>query len=366
MTGIGYGKVKVITMKIRNKRTKRVVVAMSGGVDSAMAAYYLRNSGHEVSGVTLRVCENSGHIDRARAIAELLDIPLKVVDVRGQFSEKVIDFFCAEYLAGRTPNPCLRCNRFIKFGMLMDSVCANGDYFATGHYAKVSYDSRRRVFELRRGVDQRKDQSYVLYMLNQRRLRRLLLPLGEYTKDEICRQAGKLRLPVKESDESQDICFIPNGDYAGFIMNRMPQCGGVPGPVRGDGITLNATHKGAIYYTIGQRKGLGIAYTQPLFVTKIDIKKNTVFAGPEERLYAKKFDVRQVSFTHPCLRKKEFISQVKIRYHHAPAEALVRYIRPGTWRVNFRQAQKAITPGQAAVFYHQDMVIGGGIIAKVV
>ncbi len=347
-------------------KKKKVVVAMSGGVDSSMSAYFLKEAGYEVLGVTMQLFGTSAHIKRAQDIACKLSIEHEVIKLEDVFKKKVIDYFCKEYICGGTPNPCLRCNKFIKFGKFMNIAAKKSEFFATGHYARVVYNPQIKSFELRKGLDTKKDQSYVLFALAQKQLSRLLLPMGDRTKEEVRAIAKKLALPIEDSDESQDICFIPDKDYPKFISAYSESFS----PKEGDIITSEgvfmARHKGTIFYTIGQRKGLGIAYQEPLYVIGIDSMRNRVIVGRESQLYADTFEIKNVSFTDPRFEMREFMAFVKIRYHHLESEAVVRNISKSRWQVEFKEKQKAITPGQGAVFYDNGMVLGGGIISRVV
>lgn len=338
------------------------MVAMSGGVDSSLAAYLLVKKGFDVQGVTMQLYPGADNVKRARTIAKILNIKHFAIDVNKEFKKKVISYFCHEYISGKTPNPCLCCNRFIKFGLVMDRMKNRSQYFATGHYARIGYDKARRIYSIRKGRDSSKDQSYVLYMLNQKQLSRLLLPLGGLTKKEVREKAKQLKLPIQEGDESQDICFVNEGNYVDFISREVPELKIRPGEIinsRGDVV---GRHRGTILYTIGQRKGLGIAHKVPLYVIGIDREKNRVVVGEEKELYAALFKARDVVFAHPSYRKCKFHAQVKIRYHHKPAKASIEALSKGCFRIKFLKPQKAITPGQGAVFYKNNTVLGGGII----
>jgi tRNA-specific 2-thiouridylase len=352
-------------MKGNKSMRKKAIVAMSGGLDSSIAAYLLKSQGYEVCGVTMQLCEEKDHADKARKIAEQLDIEHQVIDLKNRFKTDVIDYFSGEYLIGHTPNPCLACNRLIKFGSLMDLALKQDAYFATGHYARVEYDQNNDIYQIRKAKDKSKDQSYVLFMLDQQKLKRLLLPLADKTKSQIKDMAGDLGLPISAGQESQDICFIPDKDYVGFIRKNIKGFEPVPGDIIDKQGKVLGRHKGIVYYTIGQRKGLGIAHTQPLFVTSIDTQKNTIIVGPEEQLYSRSLVIDKAYFAHPDLKQQEFTCLVKIRYHHNPAEALITRRSKDSYQVDFKQKQKSITIGQGAVFYDNDKVIGGGMISSV-
>lgn len=339
---------------------------MSGGVDSTIAAYLLQQEGYTVAGITMQNFSGNAHIKKAKEMAKALGIDHYVVNVEEEFRNSIISCFCREYINGRTPNPCVRCNRLIKFGFLMNSKKNEWPYFATGHYARVENNAETKQYLLRKGKDIRKDQSYVLHMLNQEQLSRLLLPLGGLSKKETFAIARELKLPIAEGGESQDICFIPEGDYVKFILSCLPAIKLIPGPIKNRQGEILGTHKGLIFYTIGQRKGLGIGYKCPLFVVGIDKQKNTLIVGEKDELSADVFKITDVLFTNDNYRKDKFNAQVKIRYHHQPSEAKIKNIGNNDWQVKFQSPQKAITPGQSAVFYDNDIVLGGGVIESVI
>lgn len=348
---------------------KRVLVGMSGGVDSSAAALVLLRAGYEVSGVTMllhgcgedssSLCGSSKEAEDAAAVCRHLGIPHEVVDFSPVFAEVVQQNFILEYAAGRTPNPCIRCNRYLKFGAMLDYALEKGfDYVATGHYALVEEENGR--FLLRRAPTD-KDQSYVLYQLSQHQLAHTLTPLAHMEKPAIRRLAEEAGLPVAHKAESQDICFIPDGDYNGFLARAT---GKEPTPgdfVDAQGHVLGR-HRGITRYTIGQRKGLGLSFGQPMYVTKIDPALNQVTLGPEGSQYAPGLlagDVNWIAFDAPT---EPFDAQVKVRYRAEAAPARVFPLEGGNVRVEFTEPQRSITPGQAAVFYLGDVVAGGGTI----
>ncbi len=347
------------------KKEKKVFVAMSGGVDSSVAAYLLLEQGYEVEGVTMRLGLGPDQTANAEKVAKQLKIKHRFVDVQEEFEKRVIDYFCREYRSARTPNPCVQCNKNIKFGILMDLAVRENAFFSTGHYARIVFNAQEERFELKKACDLKKDQSYVLFLLKQKQLSRILLPLGELNKDRTKAIAEKLGLPVNES-ESQDICFISHKHYAEFMEERDPDFDPRPGDIVLRSGKVVGRHKGIIFYTIGQRKGLGIAYKDPLFVLGFDPENNRVIVGEESELYQDGFEVEESSFTDEGFSAKEFRAEVKIRYNNMPHNALIVDSGKGVLRVRFDAPQKSVTPGQAAVFYEDDRVIGGGIISRLI
>lgn len=357
---------------------KTVVVGMSGGVDSSVAAYLLKKQGYNVIGVTMQIwqdepqCqveENGGccgisAVEDARRVAEILDIPHYVMNFRKEFQEKVIDYFVEEYLNGRTPNPCNRCNRCIKWeALLQRSMEIGADYIATGHYARIDKLPNGR-FAIRNSVTATKDQTYALYNLTQEQLSKTLMPVGEYTKEEIRALAKEAGLPVAGKKDSQDICFIPDGDYGAFLEKEAADK--MPGPghfVTADGKVIG-THQGITHYTIGQRKGLGIAMGHPVFVCEIRPKTNEVVIGEHEDLFTTKIWCDQVNFMGmvDLTEPREVIA--KIRYSHGGSPCVISMEKDGTVLCTFKEPVRASTPGQAVVFYDGEYVLGGGTIVR--
>ncbi len=355
----------------------RVVVGMSGGVDSSVAAYLLKEQGYDVIGVTMQIWqeeepavqeENGGccglsAVDDARRVAAGLGIPYYVMNFRDEFKKYVTDYFVKEYLHGRTPNPCIACNRYVKWeALLRRSLSIGADYIATGHYARVERLENGR-YALRRSATLRKDQTYALYNLTQDQLRRTLMPVGEYEKEEVRQIASQIGLRVADKPDSQDICFVPDGDYAAYVQEHagmeIPE-GNFVAP---DGRVLGR-HKGITHYTVGQRKGLGLALGYPAFVLEIRPETNEVVVGTagesvSDVVYADSLNFMSVEdLTEP---KRVF---AKIRYNHKGAWCTVEKTGPDEIRCTFEEPQRAAAPGQAVVLYDGDYVLGGGTILK--
>lgn len=340
---------------------------MSGGVDSSVAAFLLKDGGYDITGVTMcfgtgsggesRCCGTDAIVD-ARLVCDKLQVAHYVFDFSEEIEEKIIDKFIVEYSRGRTPNPCIDCNRYLKFGSLLEKASALGfDYIATGHYAKI--EREKDSLFLKKPQDKAKDQTYFLYAMPYESLGKVLFPLAALTKDEVRDMAKKVGLPVAEKRESQDLCFVGREDYPAFVSRRMT--GIRPGPiVDRDGKKLG-THKGIAYYTIGQRTGLGIANPVPLYVLSIDPARNLVVVGEKAALYAKGLVAGDLN-----VLVKDWPGEVwaKIRYRRNAARCDISF-KGDKLLALFREEEEAITPGQAAVFYHHDSVLGGGVIEEV-
>lgn len=339
--------------------SKKVAVAMSGGVDSSLTAALLLERGFEVIGVTMLLDDDDKNIVDARRVAEHLKINHHVADFRNIFRAEVENYFVSEYLRGRTPNPCVRCNRFIKFGVLFDFAESLGaDYLATGHYAQIIFEDGR--FKLKKAVDAKKDQSYVLYNLTADKLSKILLPLGSFSKSETRRLAEEFNLPVANKPDSQEICFVPNDDYKNFIANRVPTAQALKsGEIIDSSGKILGSHNGVANYTIGQRKGLGIAAPHPLYVTKINVANKKIVVGTNDELFTTTLRAIEPHWIYkPTL---PVTLQAKIRYG-AKFSACTVDEEKNFLQVDFFDPQRAITPGQSIVFYDGDEVLGGAII----
>lgn len=374
---------------------KRVVVAMSGGVDSSVAAALLKEQSYEVVGITMcfpayggsasggnlldakakrPTCCGSQGIEDARRVAYKLGIRHYVLNMQKPLEEYVISDFCQEYLRGRTPNPCVRCNQYLKFDSLLKKALSLGAKFlATGHYAKIKEVQgagfRAQGYLLKKAKDKIKDQSYFLYRLTQRQLKYILFPLAGYTKKEVRGLAEEFGLPTAQKPGSQEICFLPDTDYRGFLIHRLHRLKDTdytdlkPGDIIDTQGNILGQHKGIPFYTVGQREGLGIAKGYPIYVIKIDAENNRIIVGRKEEALAREFLVKEPHFIFKPIKKK-IVARVKIRYNHKESQAQIG-VCGKQLKVCFRKPQFAITPGQSAVFYDKDVVLGGGIIDEV-
>ena len=354
---------------------EKVVVGMSGGVDSSVAAYLLKQQGYEVIGVTMQIwqkedtCtieENGGccglsAVEDARRVAAALDIPYYVMNFREEFQKQVIDYFTDEYLHGRTPNPCIACNRYVKWEALLNrSISIGADYIATGHYARVEKLSNDR-YSLRQSATLAKDQTYALYNLTQEQLKRTIMPVGAYTKEEVRKIAEEIELLVADKPDSQDICFVPDGDYASFIKETTGKTIQEGDFIKPDG-TVIGKHKGIIHYTVGQRKGLGLALGYPAFVLEIRPETNQVVIGTYEESLTKTVRANQLNFMSVEDLTDPTRVFAKIRYNHKGAWCIAERTGDDEITCTFEEDQRAVTPGQALVLYDGEYVLGGGTI----
>lgn len=352
-------------MKVSGKRT-RVAVAMSGGVDSSVAAALLIEAGFDVVGLTMRLHDDGARaVSAARKVAGFLGIPHYEADLRRSFEKRIVAPFCSEYAAGRTPNPCVLCNRDIKFGLLGKKALSLGAAFlATGHYAVVEADVRG-AFHLKKAGDAQKDQSYFLYTLGQEELKRTMFPLSGLTKGLVRKKAVSFGLPSADRPDSQEICFIPGDDYAAFLAKKLPSAF-KPGPVVDSSGNVLGRHPGIAHYTVGQRKGLGISAPHPLYVISLDPVVNSVVVGRDADLMRRVLQAGGLTWVSGTAPSERFKCRARIRYRHGEAPAVVRLDADGrTCRVEFEEPQRAITPGQSVVFYRGLEVLGGGIIEAV-
>lgn len=378
LLGEGNAKVAYVDISLKKIMTKkRVIVAMSGGVDSSVAAALLKDKGYEVIGATMCIgvrggaergairCCGPSDVEDARRVALQLGISFFVFTLQEEFEREVIDYFCEEYQKGRTPNPCVLCNQKIKFGSFLEKAKQfDADFISTGHYARVEFDEETHCYLLKKGVDQKKDQSYVLFSLSQRQFQQTLLPLGTHRKEEVRKKAFDLGLQVHDKPESQEVCFIQDSSYHSFLSERLNEPI-VSGPIIDKEGNVVGTHKGIPFYTVGQRRGLHLAKGKPLYVIRIEKEKNTIVVGEENEVFGDIFVVNSLNWIQARRTDSPFSAQVKIRYNHPGSEAILSWIGKDEIEVTFKTPQKAITPGQAAVFYEDETVLGGGWIKTV-
>jgi tRNA-uridine 2-sulfurtransferase len=349
----------------------RVVVAMSGGVDSSVAAALLVEQGHDVIGVMMKLWSEPGTaanacctpdaIALARDIAAQLEIPFHTVDSVTAFRENVVQFFIDSYKIGATPNPCVACNKIMRWNTILDQADAlEASHVATGHYARLRKD-QNGITQLLRGVDQHKDQSYVLHGLTQNKLARTIFPLGDYTKPEIREMAHKYQLPSAARPDSQDLCFVGNGDYRDFLVRNAPETSS-PGPIIDSTGRERGQHQGLAFHTIGQRKGLGIAAAEPLYVLEKDVRQNTIVVGTAAEMGRSELTASQVNWISSQPPQEPILAGVKIRYKSRNEAAVITPLDEKRVQIKFETPIRDITAGQAAVFYDGEVCLGGGII----
>lgn len=352
---------------------KKVLIGMSGGVDSSVAAAILKEQGYYVAGATMRLwtasdenagtgsCSSEKAIEDARHVCDKLGIDFYVLDFKDLFKEKVVDYFVNEYINGYTPNPCIVCNKHLKFDAMLNAALSMGfDYVATGHYAKIEQNEAGKYI-LRASTSDKKDQSYVLYQFTQEQLSHTLMPLGEYSKEEIRKKAEEIGLDVASKPDSMEICFVEDGNYAEFIKdyaNYSP----LPGNIFDVDGNILGKHKGLIYYTVGQRKGIG-AYGRPMFVMKINAKTNSITLGEKGMEYSNALFAKNVNFISGETPPQPIEAEVKIRYQAKSVKATITPSEDGAI-ITFNLPVRAVTPGQSVVFYDGDIVLGGGIVEK--
>lgn len=367
---------------------KKVIVGMSGGVDSSVAAALLLEKGYEVIGVTMHVwdgdlqilanerednCCSLSAVEDARKVADKLNIRHYVMNFKDIFKKKVIDYFVDDYLKGRTPNPCIACNKYVKFGALLDKAFSmDVDYVATGHYARVLYDNISDRFLLKKAITEEKDQSYALYNLTQEKLSKVIFPLGEYTKDDVRALARKYNLPVASKPDSQEICFIQDNNYSRFIndqinqeyknLDKLKNNGTKPGYFVDTKGNKLGEHSGIIHYTVGQRKGLGITFGKPMYVVKVDSENNQVVLGGHDEVFSMELIATDVNYILVDNLLEPMKVESKIRYSAKESSSTLYPLESGKVKVVFDEPQRAITPGQSVVFYKNEVVVGGGII----
>jgi len=355
-----------ISASATSDKITRVALGMSGGVDSSAAALILKEQGYDVCAITLLLCPDASPYDQnvtdAKTVCDTLNIEHHVIDLRNAFAETVISDFVSEYSRGRTPNPCIVCNRTIKFGAMLRCAQELGcDKVATGHYARIITDANGHP-RIAKDISP-KDQSYVLWSLTQSQLEHIILPISGYSKDQLREMVRLAGLPIFSKPDSQDICFIPDGDYVGFLgqyANLTP----VPGNFVDRSGNVIGKHKGTICYTVGQRKGLGGGFAEPMYVVRLDPEHNEITLGGEGSQYSSHALLEQVNF-QTDINCRQFSVTAKHRYSAPPAEAVITIISATESEIQFTSPQRALTPGQSAVFYDGDMLVGGGIISKI-
>lgn len=363
---------------MRNNADITVVVAMSGGVDSSVTAALLKEQGYNVIGMMMRLwsedtVDGSAHnrcctpeqMADARRIADKLGIPFYVLDTKATFRNTVVQYFIDQHAAGYTPNPCIECNRQIRFTFLQQNALGLGaDYLATGHYARIAYDAGRGKYLLKKGLDPRKDQSYVLSVMGQEELAHAMFPIGEYEKPAVRAMAEEIGLAVHSKKDSQDLCFLGDGDYRRFLRDHAPNIMDAGEIVMRASGEVMGTHNGLVNYTIGQRKGLGVTYPEPLYVLAKDAASNTLLVGTRDELGKSELTAKRVNWVSGDVPQAPFRAEVKIRYKATPSPATVTPLGDDRVHIAFDDALRDITPGQGAVIYDGDVCLGGGLIER--
>jgi len=356
-----------------------IAVAMSGGIDSSVAAALLVEKGYKVIGLTMRLwfdpeveglsaqnCCSFEAVNDAKKVADKLGIPHYAINLKDIFKKEVVDYFIEEYASGRTPNPCVPCNRKIKFGAFLDSAIKVGaDYLATGHYVRSAWDPTFKRYYLKKGHDLQKDQSYTLYRLTQKQLSYSCFPLGAYHKAQVRQKAKEMGFQIANKAESQEVCFIPNNDYRDFMIRQKGKF--IPGPIKDTSGRELGIHKGLPFYTVGQRRGLGLTSNEPLYVVEIKPQENVLVVGTKEEIYSRELIAHQLNYMKIPPPLKAVSIKARIRYRAPEVPALLHPIdRQGRAKVEFSEPQAAVTPGQSIVFYQDEDVLGGGIILSAV
>ena len=341
----------------------KVLIGMSGGVDSTVSALILKQAGYEVIGATMKLWEDSSAVEDAKKVCDQIGIQHYTINCEKDFKEHVIEDFIQCYQCCKTPNPCIECNKYLKFGTFYKKALELGcDYISTGHYAKVEYSEKYKQYVMKKSESIKKDQTYFLYSIPKEVLPKIILPLENFTdKNDIRKMAEENKLEVAHKKDSQEVCFIPDNNYGKFLENNLkdkPKCGNI---VLKDG-TILGEHKGLIHYTIGQRKGLGVAYKEPLYVIELNKEKNEVVVGEEKDLYINKLYANNLNFLLDIDLSKPIEVMAKVRFRAKEAKAILEVLENGEAKVTFEEPQRAITPGQSVVFYIEDIVLGGGKI----
>jgi len=363
----------------QNLDKKKVVIGMSGGVDSTVAAYKLKEMGYEVIGITMKVwdedeenyaedyggCCSLSAIEDARRVAEKIGIPFYVVNYKKKFYDSVIENFIDEYLNGKTPNPCIRCNKYVKFDELLKTAHSLGAYYvATGHYAKITHNDETDRYLIEKSNEPKKDQTYMFYNLSQDQIKHILMPLGEFeSKGEVRKMAEELDLTIARKSDSQEICFVIDDDYPRFVKEHSGKKIKTGNFVDKEGNVLGK-HKGIIYYTVGQRKGLGVTFGKPMYVIEIKPDTNQVVLGDNEDVFKTELIAKDVNFIPFEDVTEPYKCMGKVRYSAPLAPCTVERIDENQIKVTFEQPQRAVTPGQAVVFYQDQLLVGGGTIVK--